>query len=78
MKPPIKLYCDNKATINIYLNLVQHNWTKHVEVERHFIKEKIENGIICLTYIPTKEHTVDFFTKGLLQQSFNDLQVGHD
>lgn len=43
-----------------------------MEVERHFIKEEVENGIICLTYISTREQTANIFTKGLPQQSFND------
>ena len=72
MKLPIKLYCDKKTAISISLNLVQHDRTKHVEVNRHFIKEKVENGIIYLTYIPTKEQTADIFNKGLPQQIFND------
>ena len=38
---PMKLYCDNKAAIAIAHNPVQHDRTKHVEVDRHFIKEKL-------------------------------------
>lgn len=67
MKLPIKLYCDNKAAINISHNPIQHDRTKHVEVDRHLIKEKIE-GVICITYVPTEEQTVDIFTKGLCRQ----------
>ena len=51
----IKLYCDNKAAISISHNPIQHNKTRHIEVDRHFIKEKIEKGTICMTYIPTNE-----------------------
>jgi hypothetical protein len=40
---PMRLYCDNKFVIGIAHNLVQHNRTKHVEVDKHFIKEKIES-----------------------------------
>jgi hypothetical protein len=36
---PIKLYCDNKAVISIAQNPVQHDRTKHVEIDRHFIKK---------------------------------------
>ena len=43
----IKLYCDNKSAINIAHNPVQHDRTKHVEIDRHFIKEKISSGVIC-------------------------------
>ena len=41
-----RLYCDNKAAISISENPVQHDRTKHVEVDRHFIKENIERGIV--------------------------------
>ena len=40
-RQPIHLYCDNKAAHDIAHNPVQHDRTKHVEVDRHFIKEKL-------------------------------------
>ena len=70
---PIKLYCDNKASINNSLNPVQHDRTKHVEVDRHFIKKKVESGIICMTYVLTKDQTADIFTKRLPRQTFTDF-----
>ena len=36
--------CDNKAAIKIAKNTVHHDRTKHVEIDRHFIKKKIEEG----------------------------------
>ena len=39
---PMKLYYDNKLTINIVHNPIQHDRTKHTEIDRHFIKEKLE------------------------------------
>ena len=40
---PMKILCDNKAAISIAKNPVQHDRKKHVEIERHFIKEKIDH-----------------------------------
>lgn len=38
----MNLYCDNKTTIAIAQNLVQYDHTKHVEIDRHFIKDKLD------------------------------------
>ncbi|RVW16057.1 Retrovirus-related Pol polyprotein from transposon RE1 [Vitis vinifera] len=51
--------------ISVAHNPVLHDRTKYVEVDKHFIKEKIDNGLVCMTYIPTKEQVADVFTKGL-------------
>ncbi|CAH9070189.1 unnamed protein product [Cuscuta europaea] len=70
---PMKLYCDNKADISIAHNHVLHDRTKHIEVDRHFIKEKIEAGIICTPFVSTKDQTADIFTKGLFRPIFELL-----
>ena len=63
--PPAMMYCDNKAAISISHNPVHHDRTKHVEVDRHFIKEKIEQWEICLTYVSSKSQIVAVLTKGM-------------
>nr|GFC31219.1 putative copia-type protein [Tanacetum cinerariifolium] len=56
-----KIMCDNKAAIQISKNPVQHDRTKHIEVDRHFIKEKLENGIIELLFVRSKDQLADIF-----------------
>lgn len=50
----MKMYCDKKLTINVAHNLVQHDCTKCVEIDRHFIKGKLDNGLICTPYVSTE------------------------
>ena len=70
---PMQLYCDNKATICIAHNPVRHDRTKHVEVDRHFIIEKLEKGVISIKYIPIDQQVVDILIKGLTGLAFNFL-----
>lgn len=72
-KTLMKLFCDNKYAINIAHNPVQHDRSKHVEVDRHFIKEKLESGLICTPYISTKGQLADVLTKGLTSSAFQRI-----
>ena len=69
----MKLYCDNKSIINITHNQVQHDPTKHVEVDRHFIIEKLDKGLICTLYVPTHGQLADILTRGLISISFQNI-----
>lgn len=48
----IKLFCDNKSVISIAHNLVQHCRIKHFKIKRHFMKVKLDSGVITRVYIP--------------------------
>lgn len=62
-KETTRVMCDNKAAIQISENPVQHDRTKHVEIDRHFIKEKLEAGIIELPFVKSQEQVADILTK---------------
>ena len=51
----MKLYNDNKSTISIAHNPIEHDRTRHVEIDCHFIKEKLEGDPVCTSYIPTEK-----------------------
>nr|GEY22091.1 retrotransposon protein, putative, unclassified [Tanacetum cinerariifolium] len=50
----IPMYCDSKAAIAISCNPVQHSRTKHIDVRYHFIKEKVEKGMVELFFVGTE------------------------
>ena len=68
---PMALYCDNTAAIQIAHNPIQHDRTKHVEVDRHFIKENLDNKIISFPFVRSEEQLADVLTKGVSQKQFD-------
>ncbi|KAI5341941.1 hypothetical protein L3X38_009816 [Prunus dulcis] len=69
---PMELHYDYKSAIDIAHNPVQHDRTKHVEVDRHFIKEKIEKKIIYLPFAKSEDQLADILTKAVCGRVFHD------
>ncbi|KAK4395809.1 Retrovirus-related Pol polyprotein from transposon RE1 [Sesamum angolense] len=69
---PIMLYCDNKAVCNIAHNLTQHDRTKHIETDRHFIKEKLEAKLIEIPHVRSQDQLADVLTKVVSSQVFDN------
>lgn len=69
----VSLLCDKKAAISIVKNHVQHNGTKHIKIDRYFIKENIGNGLIYLQHTPSSHQTY-ILTKTLPRANYEKLR----
>ena len=49
---------------------MQHDRTKHMEIDKHFIKEKLENKIISLPFVRSKDQLADILTKAVTAEAF--------
>ncbi|KAH0749429.1 hypothetical protein KY290_028661 [Solanum tuberosum] len=65
MKLPVPVYSDSKSAIQIAANPVFHERTKHIDIDCHFIREKVQLGMVQPTYLKTTEQPADLLTKGL-------------
>ncbi|MCO5573935.1 hypothetical protein L7F22_027713 [Adiantum nelumboides] len=61
------IYSDNQSCLAIAKNPVFHARTKPIEVQYHYIREKLLDGTVSLVYCPTAENLADLFTKALQQ-----------
>ena len=71
---PKLLYNDRKSAINIVNKPVQQDQIKHVRIDRHFVKQEMEEGDIRLTYVPIKDQEADILTKAIQKQGFESLR----
>jgi hypothetical protein len=69
----IVVFCDNVSTVYMASNPVQHRRTKHIEIDIHFVWEKVSLGQVRVLHVPSAHQYADIMTKGLPSQLFADF-----
>jgi hypothetical protein len=68
------VYYDNIGTVYLSTNPIQHQRTKHVEIDLHFVREKVAIGQVRVLHLPMTSKFTDIFTKGLPSSVFNEFR----
>ncbi|CAH9117808.1 unnamed protein product [Cuscuta europaea] len=71
---PVQLHCDNVSASYLAVNPIQHDRSKHIKIDYHFVRERVAHGDLVVKYIPTQLQLADIFTKNLSSQRFEFLR----
>jgi hypothetical protein len=67
------IYCDNVSAVYLFTNPVQHQRIKHVEIDLHFVLEKVVIGQVRVLHVSTISQFADIFMKALPSSVFNEF-----
>ena len=74
LRRAVLVYCDNISTVYMSSNPVQHQRTKHIKIDLHFVREKVALGAVRVLNVPTSSQYADIFTKGLPSSVFTEFR----
>jgi hypothetical protein len=67
------VYCNNVSAVYLSTNPVQHQRTKHVDIDLHFVRDRVAIGDVRVLHVPTTSQFADIFTKGLPSSTFSEF-----
>jgi histone deacetylase 1/2 len=68
------LWCDNLDATYLSANPVFHARTKHIEIDYHFVRERVAHNRLAICFISTKDQIADGFTKALPVKSLDEFK----
>nr|GEU65139.1 ribonuclease H-like domain-containing protein [Tanacetum cinerariifolium] len=68
------VYCDKVSAVYMSANPVQHQRTKHIEIDIHFVRDMVKAGHVRVLHVPSHFQYADIFTKGLPLALFKDFR----
>ncbi|GJZ42011.1 ribonuclease H-like domain-containing protein [Tanacetum coccineum] len=68
------VYCDNFSAVYLSTNPVQHQRTKHIEIDIHFVRDYVASGQVRVLHIPSRFQYADIFTKGIPSALFLEFR----
>ncbi|GKD47624.1 ribonuclease H-like domain-containing protein [Tanacetum coccineum] len=69
------VYCDNVSAVYLSSNPVQHQRTKHIEIDIHFVRDLVAAGQVRVLHVPSRYQYADIFTKGLPSALFEEFRT---
>nr|GEX12698.1 ribonuclease H-like domain-containing protein [Tanacetum cinerariifolium] len=66
--------CDNVSAVYMPANSVQHQRTKHIEIDIHFVRDFVASGQVRVLHVPLRFQYADIFTKGLRTALFLEFR----
>nr|GEU78529.1 ribonuclease H-like domain-containing protein [Tanacetum cinerariifolium] len=69
------VYCDNVSAVYMSTNPFQHQRTKHIEIDIHFVRDMVARGHVRVLHVPSRYQYADIFTKGLPTALFEEFRT---